>query len=51
MSKVTYTTAANKLFTALKHNRNTPGPIRPIPVINLRTDKTVHFRVINESAK
>lgn len=47
----TYTTAAKRLSTAQNANRKIPGPIRPMPVINLLTERTLHFRLISLSAK
>lgn len=44
-------TAATMLSTAQNASRKIPGPRRPNVVINLRTDKTVHLRRINVSAK
>lgn len=46
----TYTTAASRSSTAQKANKNAPGPIRPILVINLLTDKTDHLFCIKVSA-
>lgn len=47
----TYITAASKLSTAQKANKNIPGPKRPMDVIKRRTDRTVHRLWINLSAK
>lgn len=43
-------TAASRLSTAQKANRKAPGPIRPMFVINLLTDKTDHLFCIKVSA-
>ena len=47
----THKTAKGKLFTALKKRMKSPGPRRPMEVINRRTDSTVHLWAISESAK
>ena len=47
----TYITAATILSTAQNANKNMPGPSKPIVVINLLTDNTVHRRLTNVSAK
>ena len=44
-------TAKTRLLTALKHRVKIPGPRRPIQVINLLTDNTVHLLAIRASAK
>ena len=46
-----YIIAIWRLSTVMKINMHTAGPINPIIVINLLIDKTVHFPLINESAK
>lgn len=43
-------TAASKLSTAQNANKNAPGPIKPIFVISLLTDKTDHLFCIRLSA-
>ena len=50
-ARATYTTASTILFTALKKSKNIAGPMRPILVISLRTDNTVHLLAIRASDK
>ena len=47
----THKTAKGKLLTALKKRMKSPGPRRPMEVINRLTDSTVHLWAISESAK
>ena len=44
-------TARSILFTALKNSKNIPGPKRPMLVISLRTDNTVHLFAIRASER
>lgn len=46
----TYITAAKRLSTTPKKARNKPGPIKPIEVINLRTERIDQFPIRSESA-
>ena len=48
---ITYIRANTRLFTLLKKIIKIPGPSRPIVVISLLTDNTVHLSDINASAK
>ena len=44
-------TAKARLSTALKNSKKMPGQTSPKQVIIRRTDSTVHFCAINESAQ